>query len=319
MIIELLVKAIRTGTIFLFGCTGETITEKSGNLNLGIPGIMCIGTFGGCWGVAIYMSSLSGAAANGFLVVLTAIIFSALLSMFAGSIYAFLTVTLRANQNVAGLTLTTFGIGFMKFFGSRINMQHLLDAKGFFTNLFPFADKLGWFGQIFFSHGIFVYLSIILALAASYVLSKTRVGLRLRAVGENPGAADAVGINVTKYKYFAILIGSVIAGLGGLYYVMDKSGGTTFVEASIDSFGWLAVALVIFTVWRPNLAILGSIVFGGLKVASTTFDIPLSMIKLFEVIPYFVTIIVLIITSMINGKETQPPASLGVNYLREER
>lgn len=104
MIIELLVKAIRTGTIFLFGCTGETITEKSGNLNLGIPGIMCIGTFGGCWGVAIYMSSLSGAAANGFLVVLTAIIFSALLSMFAGSIYAFLTVTLRANQNVAGLT-----------------------------------------------------------------------------------------------------------------------------------------------------------------------------------------------------------------------
>ena len=143
MIIELLVKAIRMGTIFLFGCTGETITEKSGNLNLGIPGVMCIGTFGGCWGVAIYMSSLSGTAANGFLVVLTAIIFSALLSVFAGSIYAFLTVTLRANQNVAGLALTTFGIGFMKFLTKSLsndNISTMFSLK--YNNLVDYIDRI---------------------------------------------------------------------------------------------------------------------------------------------------------------------------------
>ena len=164
-----------------------------------------------------------------------------------------------------------------------------------------------------------VYLAIFLALFVWYYLFKTRKGLQLRAIGENPATADAVGINVEKYKYLSIIAGCVIAGFGGLYYVMDKSNGTTFVEAPIESFGWLAVALVIFTLWKPNYAILGSIIFGALSVASSVFTIPLKMIKLFDVVPYVVTVLVLIVTSVMDSKENQPPAALGLAYFREDR
>lgn len=319
MIVDLLVEAIRMGTVFLFGCTGETVMEKSGHLNLGVPGIMCMGAFGGCWGVSVYMSAIGTAEPVALWLILTALLFSAATSMFGGLIYALLTVSMRANQNVTGLALTTFGVGFMKFFGSRIKEDHLLRASGCFKNLFPFASKLGWFGELFFSYGIMVYLAILLALFVWFFLFKTRKGLHLRAIGENPSAADAVGINVERYKYLSILIGCAIAGFGGLYYVMDKASGMTFVEAPIESFGWLAVALVIFTMWRPNVAILGAIVFGGLLVASDIWDIPLKWIKLFEIVPYVMTVAVLIVTSVLNSKETQPPAALGLSYFREER
>ena len=205
-IVQFFVDAIRMGAIFLFGCTGETLTEKTGHLNLGTPGIMCIGAYGGCLGVYIYMSSLpEGAAPVGVLLVLTAILFCALFAGLAGLIYSFLTISLKANQNVTGLALTTFGIGFMKFFGAKIHNDDTLklfkDASVHFKTLFPFYDKLGWFGEIFLSHGVLIYLAIILALVSSFMLSKTRMGLHLRAVGENPAAADAMGINVDKYKY----------------------------------------------------------------------------------------------------------------------
>lgn len=319
MTVDLFVKAIATGATLLYGCTGETIMEKSGHLNLGVPGIMCMGAFGGCWGVSIYMSAIGSAQPVAALLVLTALLFSALVSLAGGLIYAFLTVTLKSNQNVTGLALTTFGVGFMKFFGKRIDEEILIRGHKGFKNFFPFADKLGWFGEIFCSHGVMVYLAVVLALCAWFFLFKTKKGLHLRAVGENPATADAVGINVEKYKYFSIIIGCIIAGFGGLYYVMDKTNGTTFVEAPIESFGWLAVALVIFTLWRPNLAVLGAVVFGALSVAANVFNVPLKLIKLFDVVPYVVTVIVLIITSMLNSKENQPPASLGLPYFREER
>lgn len=312
------------GAVYLFGCTGETITEKSGHLNLGTPGIMCVGAFGGVLGTYLYMKGLSPTAdVNGFVLILTALLMSALFAGLAGGIYAFMTVSMRSNQNVTGLALTTFGVGFMKFFGNQIhtekNMALYKKASESFRHWFGFSDKLGWFGEVFLSHGFMLYFAIALALVAAYVLRKTRVGIHLRSIGENPAAADAAGINVNLYKYVAILIGSVITGWGGLYYVMDKSSGTTFVNSFIDSFGWLAVALVIFTLWRPDLAILGSFLFGALSSVASSFTVPLRMLKIFDIVPYLFTVIILIITSVANGKETQPPASLGLPYFREER
>ena len=164
-----------------------------------------------------------------------------------------------------------------------------------------------------------MYIAIILAVIAAVVIKKTRVGLNLRAVGENPATADAAGVSVTKYKYTATLIGSIIAGLGGLFYIMDQSRGN--VEYTIDSFGWLAVALVIFTVWRPNWAILGSIVFSMLYLLPAYFGDSShpEQSAAITMLPYLVTIVVLVITSIVSRRESQPPAALGLSYFREER
>lgn len=320
MLSTILIDAISMGTIFLFGCVGETLSEKAGNLNLGIPGIMCMGALGGSWGVMLYSGGFSDTSEmSAFWLILISIIFAMAFSAFGGLIYAFLTVTLKANQNVTGLALTTFGVGFMKFFAKRIDMTNFVASSRYFKNLFPFSSKLGTFGKIFLSHGILVYLAIIVAIIAFIFLKKTKTGLYLRAVGENPATADAVGINVSKYKYIFIVLGSAISGLGGLYYVMDKSGGTTLAEAAIDSFGWLAVALVIATMWNPLIAIFGSIVFGGLSILAMDIQLSFSQLKLFNIFPYVITVVILILTSIIGKKETQPPASLGVNYYREDR
>ncbi len=325
MITTIIQRAVMQGTPLLLGSTGEILTEKSGHLNLGIPGIMYVGAISGVAGAFMYEQSV--AAINPFLAVIIPLICSLLGSTLMGLIYCFLTVTLRANQNVTGLALTTFGIGIGNFFGgsliklvdSDVPSIALSNTSVAFKTQLPFADKLGWFGDIFLSYGFLVYLAIIIALVSSYVLNKTRVGLHLRAVGENPGTADAAGINVTKYKYVSTCIGSAIAGLGGLYYVMDYANGV-WSNNGFGDRGWLSIALVIFSVWRPSLSILGSILFGFLYVIPTYIpDISVSAKKLFEMLPYVVTIIVLVITSMRNKKENQPPAALGLPYFREER
>ena len=237
-----------------------------------------------------------------------------------GALYSFLTVSLRANQNVTGLAMTTFGIGLAGHLINSIKakMSIITRASKYFTTLFPFSDKLGWFGEIFLSHGVLVYLAIAIAVVAQIVLNKTRVGLHLRAVGENPATADAAGINVTLYKYLATCIGCGISGIGGLFCIMDYMGGNW--EYILEAFGWLSIALVIFTLWRPALSILGSVIFGGLYIVTSYIGgITFAQIELIKMLPYVVTIVVLIITSIINSKETQPPASLGLNYFREER
>lgn len=321
MLVPFLKETISMAITYLFGSTGETIIEKGGNLNLGIPGIMCLGALGGVIGVNTYIAIFSVEKIMAWLIIIFAIIFAFLFAAFGGLIYAVLTVSLQANQNVTGLVLTTFGVGMMKFIGSNINQDNLTTASRSISKLFKpeFYEKFGWFGEIFLSHGILVYLAIILAILTTVFLSKTRKGLFLRSIGESPQTADAQGINVSLYKYLAILIGSGIAGLGGLYYVMDRSGGTTFVEASIEAFGWMAVALVIFSMWKPGIGIIGSLLFGGLYILPSFLNISNVQIKLFDMLPYVVTILVLIITSVINSKNSQPPASLGVNYYREER
>ncbi|MBR2338605.1 MAG: ABC transporter permease [Clostridia bacterium] len=314
--VAFIVSAIRLGMTFLFGSTGETITEKSGHLNLGIPGVMCVGASCGCFAEYLYLTAAKRSV-EPILAVLIPILATLLGGALMGLIYSFLTVTLRCNQNVTGLTLTTFGVGVSDFMIAKTGAIYSKGSK-YFTAALPFADDLGWFGKIFFSHGILIYLAIAIALISSFVLSKTRIGLNLRSVGENPATADAAGINVARYRYMATCIGCAIAGLGGLSFVMDYLHGNW--EYCIDAIGWLAIALVIFTVWKPNLGIIGSIVFGALYIASSYITgVSFASKELFKMLPYIVTIVVLIFTSIRDKKENQPPQSLGLPYFREER
>lgn len=318
-------RAIIMGIPLLFGSTGEIITEKSGNLNLGIAGIMYAGGMGGVIGAFMYEQNASTIVPA--LAILIPLLSSMLCSLVMGLIYSFLTVTLRANQNVTGLALTTFGVGFGNFFGgSLIKLTgsdtpsiSLTATSNFFKKTLPFADNLGWFGKVFLSYSFLAYAAIIIALLTSYFFNHTRKGLQLRAVGENPATADAAGINIGRYKYLSTCVGSIIAGLGGLYYVMDYACGVWSNDGFGDR-GWLAIALVIFAVWRPNMSILGSIIFGGLLIVHLYIpNLSMSDQELFKMTPYIVTIIVLIIISLRRKRETQPPASLGLSYFREER
>ena len=198
----ILPSAIAIAIVFLYGCIGEILMEKVGHLNLGIPGIMCMGTVGGCLGVSLYMSNFTNNPldANWFLLVLISSILSFLFAAIGGLIYAFITVSLKCNQNVTGLALTIFGAGFADYFMNTFDKTYFSYASKIIRYHLPFGDNLGTFGNIFINHGIFVYLAIVLAIVASIVLKKTKVGLSLRAIGENPATADAAGINVNKYK-----------------------------------------------------------------------------------------------------------------------
>ena len=327
-IISFIPRAVVQGIPLLYGCTGEIMTEKSGNLNMGIPGIMYVGAMSGVIGSYLYEHSLPSAEdINPVLGIAIPFISCLLGALLMGLLYCFLTVTLRANQNVTGLAMTTFGVGFGNFFGgslakltnSDIPSVILTNTSKLFRKSLPFASDLGWFGKIFLSYGFLAYLAVIIAIICWFVLNKTRVGLHLRAVGENPATADAAGVNVTKYKYLTTCIGSMIAGLGGLYYVMDYANGVWSNEGFGDR-GWLAIALVIFAVWRPNIGIFGSVIFGGLYIIYLFIPgIALSTKELFKMLPYLITIIVLIITSLRKKKETQPPEHLGLPYFREDR
>ena len=320
-------RAVMQGIPLLFGSTGEILTEKSGNLNLGIPGIMYVGGISGVIGSFFYEQSAAGQL-NGFLAIMIPILCSLLGSLLMGLLYCFLTVTLRANQNVTGLAMTTFGVGVGNFFGgslikltsSEVPSIALSKTSLFFKTTLPGADSTGWFGQLFLSYGFLAYLAILIAIGASYFLNRTRAGLHLRAVGESASTADAAGINVTKYKYLATCIGSMIAGLGGLYYVMDYANGVWSNNAFGDR-GWLAIALVIFTIWRPSASIWASILFGGLYILNIYLPTGTQMAvkELYKMLPYVITLVVLIIVSLRKKREDQPPASLGLSYFREER
>ena len=329
-IVSFFPRAVVQSVPLLCGSTGETITEKSGNLNLGIPGIMYVGAISGVIGAFFYEQSLENPAqdintALGILIPLACCLAGSLLM---GLIYSFLTVSLRANQNVTGLALTTFGVGFGNFFGgslikltgSAVPSIALSATHGCFVHKLPIAAKTGWFGKMFLNYGFLVYVSIIIAFVTAYILTHTRLGLNLRAVGENPATADAAGINVGRYKYVATCVGSMIAGLGGLFYIMDYASGVWSNDGFGDR-GWLAIALVIFTIWRPNVGVFASILFGALYILYLfipTGSNP-AIKEFYKMIPYVVTIIVLVATSMRKKKENQPPASLGVPYFREDR
>ena len=321
-------RAIVQGIPLLLGSTGETLTEKSGNLNLGIPGVMYVGGICGVIGSFYYEQSLpTPQDINAAAAILIPLVCCLVGSLLMGLLYCFLTVTLRANQNVTGLALTTFGVGFGNFFGgsliklsgSSLPSIIMTNTSNIFRRTLISGD-VGVFGKLFLSYGFLAYAAVVIALIAAYVLKHTRIGLHLRAVGESPNTADAAGIDVARYKYFSTCIGSMIAGLGGLYYVMDYACGVWTNDAFGDR-GWLAIALVIFTIWRPNVGVLASFLFGGLYILHMYIPsgMNLAVKELYKMLPYVVTIIVLIFTSMRNKREDQPPASLGLPFFREER
>ncbi|MBP3427367.1 MAG: ABC transporter permease [Clostridia bacterium] len=325
-LIAWILRAIPFGTIIMYGALGETLTQKSGNLNLGVPGIMYLGGFAGFASAYLYENTAANPSA--FVTVVLALCCAFAASVIGGMIYSFLTITLRANQNVTGLALTTFGMGVANFFGVYIldgrTATQTMIYKTFQTKI-PGLSAMGVPGQLIFGYGFMVYAAIVLAVILHIFLTRTRTGLNLRAVGENPATADASGINVTRYKYAATCIGAGISGLGGLYYVLDYNQGIWATTGQIEALGWLAVALVIFTTWKPLSAIWGSYLFGILywlyQFLPTLmgFSVPGYVTDLIQMVPYVVTIAVLIITSLRKKRENQPPASLGLAYFREER
>ncbi|MGI6716928.1 MAG: ABC transporter permease [Eubacteriales bacterium] len=322
-IVNWLHQAIVFGAFLMLAALGELLTEKAGNLNLGTAGIMCVGAASGIAGLDIYKSS---GGSNTILLVLISLGAAFAAAAFMGLIYSFFTTTLRINQNVVGLVLTIFGTGMAKFMSATIikipssGNVRFDDAYGVFNTKIPFlSDKLGIVSKLLFSYGFMFYLTIIIIVGAAWFLSKTRFGLALRAVGENPGTADAAGINVIKYKYVTSCIGSGLTGIAGIFCVMEfKSGSWSTTDiSSIEAFGWLAVALVIFAMWKPLNLIWGSIVFGAFYwIYQYIHAIP---IDLTQMLPYIVTIIVLIVVSLRSKKENQGPASLGLSYFREDR
>lgn len=317
-------KSIIQAIGILFGSIGEIVTEKSGHLNLGIPGLMYMGGIAGLMGAFYYENAVANPIP--FIGLLVSFFATLLISALGALIYSFLTITLRANQNVVGLALTTFGIGFGNFYGGSISklaggvgqVSVATTAKAYQASI-PLLNKIPVIGTLFFSYGFLTYLALILSFVISFFLLRTRSGLNLRAIGENPGAADAAGINLTKYKYIATIAGGAIAGLGGLYFVMEYLGGT-WTNNGFGDRGWLAVALVIFSLWDCRKAILGSFFFGALYILYMYIPgLSRGVQELFKMSQYLVTIIVLIITSMQRKRENQGPEMLGVAYFREDR
>lgn len=311
--VNFFVAAVLAGTPLLFGILGEIINEKAGHLNLGVEGMMSIGAVGG-FVVGYWTDNLVFALIAAFVT-----------GMLGALIYAVLTVTFMADQNVTGLTLTIFGIGFSNFVGDFVREKSgstslklpegILDSLGKVE--IPFLTDIPVLGKLLFNYNIFVYLGVAAAILCAIYLHRTKAGLNVRAVGENPAAADAAGIPVTKLKYLNLMLGGGLCGIGGAYCSMIICNGV-WVTSCVNGLGWIAVALVIFATWNPNRAILAALVFGGFSVLKYYVPqvIPSSI---FDMIPFFMTIVVLVVTSIRFSKENAQPKSCGVNYFREER
>lgn len=319
----LLIAAVFAGTPLLLGALGEILTEKSGNLNLGVEGMMFMGAITGLSGSYFYEQAAG--KPNGVVSALVALLFSFIAGMLGALIYSFLTISLRANQNVTGLTLTIFGTGFANFFGEHIGLQSggyvavsEVTKSAFAPISIPVLSDIPVLGKLLFSYNWMVYFAIALAIVMTWFFNKSRIGLNLRAVGENPSTADAAGINIRRYKYLATVIGGGICGIGGMYMSMVTTSGV-WVHGCVSGYGWLAVALVIFSTWSTSRAILVSVIFGGLTIMRMYINIPGLPAQIYEMFPYIATILVLVITSMRQSKEHAQPKSCGTNYFREER
>ncbi|MBR1731385.1 MAG: ABC transporter permease [Ruminococcus sp.] len=309
----------------LYGTVGEIITEKSGSMNLGVEGIMAVGAIFGY---------ILGCRADSLLV---GILVAFLSSAVCGVLFAVLTVTMHANQNVTGLTLTTFGLGLYFFVGKGLgeNWPVMNDAVSLKNALnpieIPLLKDIPILGKAFFSHDILVYLGIIIAVVMWWYMKHTKPGLRMRAIGENPAAADSLGIKINLYKYIHIMLGAGIMGIGGYYLGLTLGGSFEGSNCWINGYGWISIALVIFANWSTSKAILGTLVFGLFNTlqmynGSLAYAFPRALgwltaipAQLFQALPFIVTAIVLIINSVKKKKSVNAPSAVGVNYFREDR
>lgn len=321
--------AVLASAPLLMATLGEILTEKSGNLNLGVEGMMFMGAIASLGAAYNYEQAvtLAGGTPSPLLAAGIAALAAAAAGGLGALIYAFLVVTLRANQNVTGLTLTIFGTGFANFFGELIGkkaggfVQVSAPTKAMFGILdFGALSQVPVIGPLLFRYNWMVYFSLLAMGAMAYFLSRTRRGLNLRAVGENPATADAAGVNVTRYKYVATVVGGMLCGLGGMYISMSSTAcAGVWVHNCVNGYGWLAVALVIFATWSPTRAWLCGLVFGALLVVRNYYPIPGLPMQIYSMFPYIATILVLVVASIRQVKEHAQPASCGMNYFREER
>ena len=305
LLIAILAASITAGTPILFAALGELITERAGILNLGVEGIMLVGAVGGF--ICAYNT------ADPWLGIVAAVGVGMLMAL----IHAFLTITLQANQVVSGLAITLFGTGLSGYIGK--NYVGLTLPKAFTAITIPFLSDLPFVGPVFFKHDALVYLSYILVIFFHFYLYHTTPGLKLRALGENPGATDAMGINVFTLRYIYVLIGGGLCGLAGAY--LSLAYAPSWLENMTAGRGWIAVALVIFALWNPWRALLGSYLFGGIDALGfhlQVLGVPISVFLL-NMLPYIFTIIVLVLVLVYKKGKISAPSSLGVAYNREER
>ncbi len=302
-----LVAAVIASTPLLLATLGELLTEKAGHLNLGVEGMMLLGAVAG-FATGFYTNNpllmLLGAGAAGGL---------------GGLIFGFLTITLRANHTVSGLTLTIFGTGVSSFAGTTFIGQKMSSEfiDSFKPVPIPLLSKIPVIGPMFFQQDFFVYLALALAVFLGIYLYRTRYGINLIAIGENPGAADASGINVDLYKYVHVVAGGALCGLGGAY--LATVDVPQWQEQITAGRGWIAIALVIFVSWSPYKAVFGALLFGGLSIVGFRLQHLNISQNLLDALPYLVTIFVLVISSFRQSKKNAPPKALGVPYFREER
>jgi len=313
LLTSILTITLRAGTSLLYATIGEIYAERSGILNLGVEGMMMVGAVA-AFAVGYHTGSL-------VLALITALIAGALMA----SIHAFLSISLRANQVVSGLTLTLFGTGLASFLGQRLGPggSRLVGLVGPSLERLPVPvlSQLPIVGSSFFNQDVLTYGLYALVPLAWWYLYRTRPGLYMRSVGENPQTSDAMGIRVGANRYFYTVVGGALAGLGGAHLSLAYTKGWT--ENITGGRGWIAVALVIFAMWDPLRAVIGAALFGGInavqfrmQAAGTT--IPAALLNM---LPYIATIVVLVIITWWETlrKRIGAPAALGVPYAREEK
>ncbi len=305
-LVPILSAAVRSGTPILYAALGEILTEKSGIMNLGLEGIMLMGALSGF--------AVSLKTGNPWLGLLAAFGVGACL----GLIHAFLSVTLGSNQVVCGLAMTLFGAGASALMGRNYIGMTIAGIGG---QAIPALSELPVVGKVFFSQDIMVYASFVLTVALFCFFNYTRPGMNLRAVGDNPKAADAMGLPVVRIRYLYTILGAGLVALGGAY--MSIIYNKFWAENMTAGRGWIAVAMVIFAVWNPFQAALGAYLFGGveafqLRLQAAGTSVPASLLMM---LPYVMTILVLVFISIGKGRRVtlSAPASLGLPFHREER
>jgi len=318
LLIVLLASGVAYGTPLLFGALGELLAERSGVLNLGVEGMMLIGAVSGFWAEQRFHAGAAGALIAGLLV-------AAVSGAAMAAIHAFLVITLRASQIVSGLALTIFAgaVGLSSYLGNDLNLADI-PASHSFHAVFP-SSMQNWpvVGPNVFGQTPLVYLSWVCVAAIGWYLARTRPGLNVRAVGEAPGAADAMGISVVRYRYAHTLVGGAFAGVAGATFTLAITPQWVAGDALVGGAGWIAIALVIFAFWRPELCLVGAYLFGALQALAPELqarNINLGPTELWtNSLPYVATIVVLVLASVRGARRRLgAPAALGVAYVREE-
>jgi simple sugar transport system permease protein len=310
---SILTIAIVAGTSLVFATVGEIFTERSGILNLGVEGMMIMG--------AVTGFAAAWHSGNAWVGVLVAMAVGGAMAL----IHAFLTITMRADQVVSGLALTMFGTGLSSFLGQRLGTGGAplvgLIGPRFRPIPLPLLSDIPFVGPILFNQDALVYLMFLIVPLSWYLLYKTRPGLYLRAVGESPQTADAMGLDVARLRYFWTMVGGMLAGLGGAHLSLAYTPGWT--EHLTGGRGWIAIALVIFATWDPVRAVVGALLFGSVnaiqfRLQATGTNLPASLLNM---LPYILTVVVLVVITWFESfrKRVGAPAALGLPYMREER